>query len=310
MKEYKDRVLKEGVIVRKFDRAAVLNESTWHRDRRDRLVEVLDGAGWQIQVDNRVPMRMKVGEVYKIPAEMWHRIIPGNGNLTVLIKEVVEEPMDVHGVDVEDVIDELGEDFGGPMSPGMPADMMPDLRLESKKSNHEPGYKAPEGSPRDRKLDAAKAAYKKGDMSTSIRIRDEMEKQARNKPGYKSKKSKYTDESKQPAVYPSVMPEIDAIMYDEDDIVAEMYEDMICEKLGAKTREALKKKAEDRNAPLGALATVYEKGLGAFYSSGSRPGMTAHQWAMARVNSFLKGGKARKVDAAQWKSVQKFRKKN
>jgi len=300
MKEYKDKVLKEGVIVRKFDRAAVLNESTWHRDRRDRLVEVLDGAGWQIQVDNRVPMRMKVGDVYKIPAEMWHRIIPGSGNLTVLIKEMVEEPMDVHGVDVEDVIDELGEDFGGPMSPGMPSNMMPDLRLEGKKTNHEPGYKAPEGSARDRKLDAAKAAYKRGDVSTAIRIRDEMEKKARSKPGYKSRKSKYTDESEQPADYPPVMSESDILMIEEDELL---------EGLNSKTREALKKKAKNSNAPLDALSTVYRKGLGAFYSSGSRPGMTAHQWAMARVNSFLRGGKARKVDAAQWKSVQKFRKK-
>jgi len=303
MKEYKDKVLKEGVFVRKFDRSSMLSESTWHRDHNDRLVEVLDGAGWQIQVDNQVPRKINVGDVYKIPAEMWHRIIPGNGNLTVLIKEMVEEPMDIHGIDVEDVIDELGEDFGGPMSPGVSSSMLPDLRLEEKKSDHEPGYKAPEGSQRDRKLDAAKAAYKRGDVATSIRIRDEMEKQARKKPNYKSRKSKYTDESKQPADYPPVMSE-------DDDIMAEIHEDMICEKLGAKTREALKKKAKSANAPLGALATVYQKGLGAFYSSGSRPGMTAHQWAMARVNSFLRGGKARKVDASQWKSVQKFRKKN
>ena len=145
---------------------------------------------------------------------------------------------------------------------------------------------------------------KRGDVQASIRIRDEMEKQAREKPGYKTRKSKYTDESKQPAVYPPVMSEFDMLdeieSYDEDDM---------CEGLSAKTRETLKDKAEDSNAPLGALAVVYRKGLGAYYSSGSRPGMTSHQWAMARVNSFLKGGKARKVDAAQWKQVQKFRKK-
>ena len=74
-------------------------------------------------------------------------------------------------------------------------------------------------------------------------------------------------------------------------------------------REALKNKAEKSNAPLGALITVYKKGLGAFYSSGSRPGMTSHQWAMARVNSFLKGGKARQVDSAQWERVKKHRNK-
>jgi len=303
MKEYSDKIIREGLIIRKFKPANLATESTWHRDRNDRLVEVIEGSGWQIQVDNKLPIRMDEGDVYRIPAGMWHRIIPGRDNLTVLIKEQVEESMDVYGVDIEDVIDELGEDYGGPMSPGVPGSMTQDILMpEGKKTSHEPGYKAPEGSARDRKLDAAKAAYKRGDVQASIRIRDEMEKQAREKPGYKTRKSKYTDESKQPADYPPVMSELDEMeSYDEDDM---------CEGLSSKTREALKKKAKSANAPLGALATVYRKGLGAFYSSGSRPGMTSHQWAMARVNSFLRGGKARKVDAAQWKSVQKFRKKH
>lgn len=300
MKEYSDKVLKEGVFVRRFNKAAVINESTWHRDQNTRLVEVLEGSGWHIQVDNRVPVQMKEGDVYRIPAKMWHRIIPGSGELTVLIKEAAGAPMDIHGVDIEDVIDELGEDFGGPMSPGVSSEMMPDLRLEEK-SDHESGYKAPEGSSRDRKLDAAKAAYKRGDLSAAIKIRDEMEKSARNKSGYKSRKSKYTEESAQPADYPPVMSEDDFHMLEEDELL---------EGLNDKTRTALKNKAKNSNAPLGALTTVYRKGLGAFYSSGSRPGMSSHQWAMGRVNSFLKGGKARQVDAAQWKSVQKFRKKN
>jgi hypothetical protein len=302
MKEYKDKVIKEGVFVRKFDKRVVMSESTWHRDARDRLVEVVAGDGWKIQVDNRVPVQMKVGDVYRVPAEMWHRIIPGGGDLTVLIRETLEETMDVFGVDVEDVIDEMGEDYGGPMSPGVPASMAQDILLpEGEASSHEPGYKAPEGSARDRKLDAAKAAYKRGDVQAAVRIRDEMEKKAREKPGYKSRKSKYTDESRQPAKYPPVMSELEAL--------DALDEDIMLEGLNAKTREALKKKAENSNAPLGALTTVYRKGLGAFYSSGSRPGMTAQQWAMARVNSFLKGGKARKVDAAQWKQVQNFRKR-
>jgi len=40
---------------------------------------------------------------------------------------------------------------------------------------------------------------------------------------------------------------------------------------------------------------IYARGLAA-YASGSRPGMTAHQWAAARVKSALTGGKAAKVD--------------
>ena len=46
------------------------------------------------------------------------------------------------------------------------------------------------------------------------------------------------------------------------------------------------------------LSKVYSRGLGAFYSSGSRPGVSAHQWAAGRVRSFATGkGGARKADA-------------
>ena len=59
---------------------------------------------------------------------------------------------------------------------------------------------------------------------------------------------------------------------------------------------ALANKAKESGEPLGDLKKVYKKGLAA-YASGHRPGMTQHQWAMARVNSYIKGGPARKVDA-------------
>ena len=80
------------------------------------------------------------------------------------------------------------------------------------------------------------------------------------------------------------------------------------EALSAKIRKSLKKKAEKANAPMGALTTVYNKGLAA-WRTGHRPGASQHAWAMARVNSFLAGGPARRVDAAQWEKVKKHRKK-
>tara|TARA_Y100000591_G_C21659986_1_gene607294 strand:+ start:364 stop:678 length:315 start_codon:yes stop_codon:yes gene_type:complete len=55
--------------------------------------------------------------------------------------------------------------------------------------------------------------------------------------------------------------------------------------LSAKTKATLKKKAESRGLTPGSVYQEYRKGLAAFYTSGSRKGMTAHQWAMARVNS-------------------------
>ena len=47
------------------------------------------------------------------------------------------------------------------------------------------------------------------------------------------------------------------------------------------------------------LSKVYSRGLGAYYSSGSRPKVSAHQCAAGRVRSFATArGGARKADAA------------
>lgn len=50
--------------------------------------------------------------------------------------------------------------------------------------------------------------------------------------------------------------------------------------------KGLKNKAEKSGMPLGILKQVYNRGLAA-YKTGHRPGATAPQWAMARVNSFV-----------------------
>lgn len=63
----------------------------------------------------------------------------------------------------------------------------------------------------------------------------------------------------------------------------------------AKTEKALRNKVKEHNekapegrkATLGMLKAVYRRGAGAF-SSSHRPGKTRDQWAMARVNAFLR----------------------
>ena len=61
----------------------------------------------------------------------------------------------------------------------------------------------------------------------------------------------------------------------------------------AKTLEDL---AKATGIPLRALKAVKKKGMGAYYSSGSRPNQTAHSWAMGRVYSYILGGRTRKID--------------
>lgn len=172
-------------------------------------------------------------------------------------------------------------------------------------------YGAPAGSERAAKLKKAAELYKKGDVEGAARIRKDMEKQHSDSPSFKPRKSQYTDSKNEAELCESLLDDLLDEMLIE---ILEPEQDLLEEKKKRKkvtgsARTALKNKAEKHNAPLGALTTVYNKGMGAYVSSGSRKGMSAQQWAMARVNSFLKGGKARKVDDAQWKQVQKFRKK-
>ncbi len=57
------------------------------------------------------------------------------------------------------------------------------------------------------------------------------------------------------------------------------------------------KKYANRGFSTAVLQKVYKRGLGAYYSSGSRT-VSAHAWAMGRVRSFVTGrGGARKADA-------------
>lgn len=65
--------------------------------------------------------------------------------------------------------------------------------------------------------------------------------------------------------------------------------------------KGLKNKSEESGISYNILKKVYDRGLAA-YKSGHRPGATQHQWAMARVNSFITGGKTRTTaDKDLWK---------
>ena len=58
----------------------------------------------------------------------------------------------------------------------------------------------------------------------------------------------------------------------------------------AKVKAALQKKAKKSGVPYGTLSKVFDRGLAA-YRTGHRPGATPHQWAFARVNSYITKGK-------------------
>ena len=75
--------------------------------------------------------------------------------------------------------------------------------------------------------------------------------------------------------------------------------------LEEKSLEGLKKKAEKSGISYSILKKVYDRGMAA-WRTGHRPGTTPQQWAYARVNSFITGGKTRTTaDADLWKNVRK-----
>jgi hypothetical protein len=132
--------------------------------------------------------------------------------------------------------------------------------LESKKQKaHPKKYKAPEGSARDKKLDKAKELLKSGNSEDAYQLRDNMEKAERKKKDFKNTPR-------------------------EDSKVNEAKKNT-GKNLSKETIAKIRAVATKKGYSFADLKREYIKGLGAYYSSGSRPGMTSHQWAMARVNA-------------------------
>lgn len=67
----------EEADIRQFDQNRDDAEYVWHRDAEDREVEILDGEGWQFQIDKCLPWLLKKGMIFDIKKEEYHRLIKG-----------------------------------------------------------------------------------------------------------------------------------------------------------------------------------------------------------------------------------------
>jgi len=81
---FKQEIVGETKI-RTFNDNVDDEELKWHRDRKDRIVEILKNNNWSLQMDNELPIKLIVGEKYFIPEGVYHRVIKGNSNLKVKI---------------------------------------------------------------------------------------------------------------------------------------------------------------------------------------------------------------------------------
>jgi len=72
-------------ILRKFKEDTNEDELVWHRDRRDRKVEVLNNTDWMVQLEDDIPQLLK--QSIFIPKNTYHRLIKGTGELDLRILE-------------------------------------------------------------------------------------------------------------------------------------------------------------------------------------------------------------------------------
>ena len=87
MNPYKE-VIESDIIIRTFSEDVESEELVWHRDKNDRVVEVIQSNGWKFQMDNELPKTLESGNVVEIPKETFHRVIKGNGDLKVRVKKL------------------------------------------------------------------------------------------------------------------------------------------------------------------------------------------------------------------------------
>jgi hypothetical protein len=84
---YIDNQLTDDVRIRTFDTTLDEQELVWHRDKRNRKVEILDGKGWMFQFENGLPFPMTKGDTIEITKEQYHRVIKGDTPLKIKITE-------------------------------------------------------------------------------------------------------------------------------------------------------------------------------------------------------------------------------
>mgnify|MGYP003145825993 CR=1 FL=1 len=300
MEVYKDFRLSDKSLLREFKKNDNDMELEWHRDDADRLVHVLDGNGWQFQFDNMLPESIQPGDKIFIPSGQWHRLHAGEGKLSVYIQEGKDQNKDGEN-DFDDV--KIARMLASGMSKEEIKEKHPELfeeylnekKKKKKKTDFDPGGQQQYRDNRTQKqIDTQADLTRKYNAATT-------EKQ----------KQKYRDMIDRSREKEGVAESVSITKYHLNELISEVVEAeklaMILEKieeleekkkrkkrkkkkkkgggLSAAVKKSLDKKADKRGLTRGSVYAEFRKGLAAYYSSGSRKGMSAHQWAHARVNS-------------------------
>lgn len=359
MSLYCERLISENVTLRGFSEKVDPDKLTWHRDKENRIIIVVEGHGWLFQRDNELPFLMEIGDRIKVSAGEYHRILKGEDDLIVtIIKEgcwkgytqkgmkkkgkkfvpncvpineknkekkpklskkqkkiarAAPPPDKITGADFkalqknkDEKVDELsgiplrmrGQHNSKGYSSGIyeNEDELEEKRKKAKPTKYQrKEYGAVAGTKRGDTMARIAAKVKKGKKLTK---KDWADRERTEKP-YRAESVKIISENQLNTLINDVVEEIKL-----DEVLNEI-ESQIEEKrkkrkrkgrkkkkkkkaaggLSAKVKKSLDKKADRRCLTRGSVYSEFRKGLAAWGTSGSRKGMSQHQWAHARVNS-------------------------
>lgn len=82
--------IKDGnKLIRTFEPDIDSDELVWHRDKKDRIVRIIENEGWKFQKEDELPIDLEKNQKLFIKKEDWHRVLKGDGKLIVEIEEII-----------------------------------------------------------------------------------------------------------------------------------------------------------------------------------------------------------------------------
>ena len=76
-----------NIFIRNFKSNLNSEELKWHWDDEDRIIHPTDKTNWKFQFDNELPIN--IDSKIKVPKGTWHRLIKGDGDLTLIIEKSI-----------------------------------------------------------------------------------------------------------------------------------------------------------------------------------------------------------------------------
>jgi hypothetical protein len=87
-KKIKENIEKNSTSIRKFFKNLTETDLKWHTDDEDRVIKLMEGNDWFLQLEDQLPKKIEKGKQYKIPKGVYHRLLRvGNSDLVLEVQK-------------------------------------------------------------------------------------------------------------------------------------------------------------------------------------------------------------------------------